>query len=137
LVQVGGEGLAAERLAAALGDEAHAGGLRGGIAGAEFFQVQAAAAQVDLDQRLALLDLLALLHQHGTDDAAFQMLDGLDAVRRDHAARRDDHGFHRKAQPDEGQHADGAADDPLAPPPLRRGPRRALLVFILKNLRQV
>jgi hypothetical protein len=97
--------LALERLAAALGHESHARGLRGRIARRELLEVEAAAAQVDLDQRLALLDLVALLHQHVADDAAFQMLDRLDAVRRDHAARRDDHGFHREAEADERQHA--------------------------------
>ena len=70
-------------------------------------QVQAAAAQIDIEQRLVQAHHLAFFHMHGGDDAAFQMLYGLHAVRGDDLAAGDHHVLHRVEQAEQNQQADG------------------------------
>ena len=114
-VQVGGEGGALQRPALAFRAQTRLDGLGRGHAGGELFEVEAVAAQVDFQQRLALGHGLAFAHMDGGDDAAFQMLHGLHAVGRDDLAAGDHHVLHRIEQAGDHQGGDGNDEQPLAP----------------------
>lgn len=112
-VQVGGEGGALQRPALAFRAQTRLDGLGRGHAGGELFEVEAVAAQVDFQQRLALGHGLAFAHMDGGDDAAFQMLHGLHAVGRDDLAAGDHHVLHRIEQAGDHQGGDGMTSSHL------------------------
>ena len=114
-VQVGRETGALQRPALAFRAQPYLDRLGRGHARRELLEVEAVAAQVDFQQRLALGHGLAFAHMDGGDDAAFQMLHGLHAVGRDDLAAGDHHVLHRIEQAGDHQGGDGNDEQPFAP----------------------
>ncbi|MNT45371.1 hypothetical protein D3C72_1819550 [compost metagenome] len=108
--QIGGEISGYEAAALAFRRQPGLDGLCSGSAGGELLQIQAGTTQVDVEQRLALDNGLAFLDMNGGDDAAFQMLNRLNAIRRDDLAARDHDVLNRVEQSHQYQHTHGGGN---------------------------